>query len=567
MHSIFEGTAITSGLAFGKAFVVGRRAVRPSGGIIGEDRVAAEQGRLSQSIEKTRHQMANSLKKSDRPLSSEVRRIMAAYLSIVDDPVFASNLTEEIAACKLNAESLMASKLGGLHDELDRVSEQRRHLLLTFEDIYYRLYFNLSDDSLEAFKRGFDDLLEPVILIAFRLTPLALSILPREKLLGIVIEDTVATSHASIVAQSLRLPVIIDIPGISYAVHQDETVIMDCCTGKVIADPTKDEVEKYQALHRARPLRKRLPETPKTLDGATIRIEANVGNCCEARDAREMGVTAIGLLRSELFYLSCRQMPTARQETAFYETIFDEGISRIDVRLLDIGADKKIPYLSTEEEDNPELGMRGVRLLLADPDLLRKQVNAILHAKVHGKIRILLPFVTEKQEIVAIRKIISEMEKPQEGMPPVQIGMMAEIPATLLSLADFIPAVDFINVGTNDLIQYFFAADRHSGVLKQFLKYENPFFLHFLRDAIEVAETNGKEIKFCGRMASELKGAALLLGAGARVLSLQTDAIEEVGSFIAAHRITDFQAYWRAMAQAGGDERGAREWEKVTKSE
>jgi phosphoenolpyruvate-protein kinase (PTS system EI component) len=306
---------------------------------------------------------------------------------------------------------------------------------------------------------------------------------------------------------------------------------------------------------------------PKTLDGVRIQIEANVGSCGEARDAREMGVAAVGLLRSELFYLSAGQMPRADQETAFYKNIFDQGIGRIDIRLLDAGADKKISFLSMEEEENPELGMRGVRLLLSDTDLLRKQMNAILQAKAYGTIRVLLPFVTERREIIAIREIVSEMERAHAGTPPVHIGIMAEIPATLLSLVDFFPHVDFINVGTNDLVQYFFAADRHSGAVQRFLKYDSPFFLRLLRDAVATAEVCGKEIKFCGRMASELKGAALLMGAGARILSLQTDAIEAVGSFISARRITDFQSYWRVMSEAGEENRGDREWERILKGE
>ncbi|HEX2959306.1 MAG TPA: phosphoenolpyruvate--protein phosphotransferase [Chitinispirillaceae bacterium] len=563
MSTIYNGTSLTSGIAVGKAFLVSRNAVRPNISTTTTTQIPIEIEKLSKSVSKTRDQMENSLRKMQEGASSPIQDILVAYLAILNDPAFIHELEENITNKKLKVETLLCDRLDEIHSNLEVTPISEKRFLLSFEDLFYRLYYNLTTDSLYTLKKLFDGLSEPIILVALHLTPLELTNLPRQKLLGIIIEDTTPTSHTAIVSQSLRLPVLVDMPGISAVIHQNELVILDCSNRIAIIDPSTTELNRYETGGVSMPLKSKWRGMPKTIDGVEILIEANVSSLAEAIDVQKQGITNIGLLRSEFYYLGFDQMPSIEQETSFYESIFKEGIDRIDVRLLDIGADKQLPYYHIEEEENPELGMRGVRLLLSKTDLLQKQISAILRASDKGALRVILPFITTLEEVKMIKKCISQLSVALKKKFPMKVGVMVEIPVTILSLADFLPEIDFISVGTNDLIQYLFAADRHNANLKKFSKYDHPLLLQILKDAIVMADSKKVAIKFCGEMASELRGVALLLGTGARILSVQPDAINRIGAFITTHSMADLQKFWDITANCSDEDQREKEWHRI----
>lgn len=561
MHIIQKGTPITSGIAVGKAFVIGKKAAKPHSLIITEDQIPYELERLKVSVAKTREQMQNALVKTDLNHSSEIQGILTAYLAVLDDRIFINTIEKEIIQGKLSSEAALTAKLDNLRLEFDGAEDIKRKMLLSFQDIYYRIYYNLSVDSVDILKDAFQGLTEPVILVAYRLSPLIIANLPPQKLLGIIIENTTISSHSVIIAQSLRLPVLIDIVAISSIVHEGDQLIIDCYKGVAIINPNKDELNRYESGRVVAPIKSKWREMPKTKDGVTIKIEANIVSLADAIDVQKQGVSNIGLFRSELFYLGFQHMPSIEEESSFYKSIFNQGFDRIDIRLLDIGADKKLPYFDTAEEQNPTLGIRGIRLLLSNRYLLKKQITSIYDASTRGDVRILLPFVSSKEEIYTIKKISANIAE-EKKLRLLPIGLMAEIPSTMLCLDEFLDDVDFVSIGTNDLIQFLFAADRHNSDLKTFSKYDHPLHLKILARGIIQANKHNKEIKVCGEMASELKGAALLIGAGMKVLSVQPDVIDKIGTFITSHKYEDFRTFFKLSLNYNESEHD-KYWQKL----
>jgi phosphoenolpyruvate-protein kinase (PTS system EI component) len=261
-----------------------------------------------------------------------------------------------------------------------------------------------------------------------------------------------------------------------------------------------------------------------------IQILCNASNLADVLLAHSQGITQIGLFRSEMRYLASTVLPSDAQEAAYYAGIFGmEGMGDITVRLVDMGGDKLPIYLQMAKETDPQLGCRGIRFLLSHPDLMKKQIRAILAARGTFRARLLLPFITTVDDLLKSREILEEVltEIKIVGDSP-HLGIMIEVPSVALSLSRFLPKVDFVCLGTNDLIQYFFAVNRGQDDLQKYNRFTHPAFLKMLKEVIATCENHGKHLTVCGEMASDPVGCCLLAASGATNLSIQPDAIHHV---------------------------------------
>jgi phosphoenolpyruvate-protein kinase (PTS system EI component) len=261
-----------------------------------------------------------------------------------------------------------------------------------------------------------------------------------------------------------------------------------------------------------------------------MRLLCNASNLAEVILAHGQGIKEIGLFRSEMRYLSNTVLPSDVQEAAYYTGIFGvEGMQSITVRLLDMGGDKLPVYLQIAPETDPQLGCRGIRFLLSRPDLIKKQIRAILTARRTFSVRLLLPFVTTVDDVIQARKILEQVfaEMKITGNS-LQVGIMVEIPSVALSIERFLPRVDFVSLGTNDLLQYFFAVNRDQSDLQSYNRFTHPAFLKMLKGLIVSCVKLNSHLTVCGEMASDPLGCCLLAALGAVNLSVQPDAIHSV---------------------------------------
>jgi phosphocarrier protein FPr len=261
-----------------------------------------------------------------------------------------------------------------------------------------------------------------------------------------------------------------------------------------------------------------------------MRLLCNASNLAEVLLAHSQGITEIGLFRSEMRYLSNTVLPSDEQEAAYYTGIFGvEGMQSITVRLLDMGGDKLPVYLQIEPETDPQLGCRGIRFLLSRPDLIKKQIRAILTARRTFSVRLLLPFVTTVDDVIEAKKILEQVfaEMKITGNS-LQVGIMVEIPSVALSIERFLPRVDFVSLGTNDLLQYFFAVNRDQSDLQSYNRFTHPAFLKMLKGVIASCVKLNSHLTVCGEMASDPVGCCLLAALGAVNLSVQPQAIHSV---------------------------------------
>jgi len=447
--------------------------------------ITFELEKLDRAIRKSKAQLEANRQKTGNKTSKNVGSIFQVYICIMDDVSFVQNLKNNVCEQKNTAEYIIAKEISLLGEKLlaSEISNITQNQLLTVQDIYYRLLRNLL--NLEQVNYIFlRNIEKPVILIAERLIPSDIVSIDKEKVLGIITDEGNQTAHVSILLKALKIPAIINVSGASTLIKNGDVVVLDGITGTIITNPGKDELDNIKQkiiVYNQQNLKTKGYKNLacRTKDNLKIILEANVSTLEEAEEAFSNGAKGIGLVRSEIFYMTLEKTPSIEEEADFYKKLIICGKNKpITVRLLDIGADKNLPYMASIHENNPELGTRGVRFLINNTDLLKNQITSILYASKTGKVKILIPFVTTINDIDTTTKIIEEIAKEMKiKRKTYQIGIMVEIPAVALAIKHFIKKIDFLSIGTNDLAQYVFAADRENNELSNYQQIHHPVIL------------------------------------------------------------------------------------------
>ena len=373
----------------------------------------------------------------------------------------------------------------------------------------------------------------PVVLVAPDLTPSDTASLDPNRIKGFCTVGGGPTSHAAIMARSLNIPAVVG-AGEDILMAANETqAILDGDRGELYLNPTAADLEKArQAQTERQALRdvaqQRRYEPAITPDGHRVEVVANIGAPSEAEAAVNAGGEGIGLLRTEFLFLGRSQPPTeAEQVEALQQMTRALGGLPLIVRTLDIGGDKEVPYLNLPKEENPFLGVRGIRLCLQQPDLFETQLRAIFRAAQTGYLRIMFPMVATLEELRAAKTVV-ESVRSQLNAPPIEIGMMVEVPSVVMMAMEFAPEVDFFSVGTNDLTQYLLAMDRGHPTLAKQADALHPAVLRAIHQTVQAAESAGKWVGVCGGIASDPLGAAILTGLGVIELSVDIPSIPAI---------------------------------------
>ena len=544
-----QGIPVSPGVAIGPALVLDADGYRIPRCIIAAEDVADEYGRLRSAVDAVSERLETSRLETSAVAGEETGDIFAAQLQMLHDPRLHSELRRRIKDEHQSAPYAVNRVLHNYAAALRKLSNpllaDRAEDVL---DIERQLLLQLGAVS----KQPLSDLTEPVIVLSHLLTPSETANLDRRYVRGFCTEIGGPGGHTAIVAKGLELPAVVGIGSFLDSIGAGARVIVDGDRGKIIIDPDEETLKSYQErLEQRRSLAARLAELrdlpAQTTDGTNIGLSANIEFPHETGTALQRGADGIGLYRTEFLYLSSTEEPSEEDHYQAYKQVVREMNGRpVVIRTLDLGADKMGHRPLTEQEYNPFLGLRSIRLSLRNLDLFRPQLRAVLRAAVHGDIRMMFPLITTIAELRQARmllKVVAEdlADSGIEHRSDIPVGMMVEVPAAVVMLEHFVREVDFLSIGTNDLAQYTLAVDRSNEYVADLYQSSDPAVLRLIKQSVEVADRSNTSISVCGEMSSNPGRALLLLGLGVRHLSVPPSSLPRVKKAIRSVSIEQCQ--------------------------
>jgi phosphotransferase system enzyme I (PtsI) len=534
LEKIWTGTAVSEGVAHAVVHVLKDQFDEPDEDKITPEMADAEMTRLHAALEVTRREIEELQRVMDGEQGSAESEIFETHLLILQDSTILKQ-TEKMVREKLVCVDWAYYKLMCKHmDALRGLSDAYlRERFLDIKDVTHRVMRHLRGELLQH--PMFD---QPVIVVAHDLTPSDTVQLDRSKVLGFAVETGSAVSHAAIIARSLAIPAVVKLHGICDELHSGDSVLLDGEGGRLILNPSADTLARYrtreeQAERREDVFQEDRHEPAVTLCGGTICVGANAEFVDEVDIVQDSGAEEVGLFRTEFLHLENPDATEDELAQAYGRVVRSLAPKRVVFRTLDLGGDKIDERLAVEPEPNPFLGWRGIRLSLGRLDLFKRQIRALLRAAAHGRAGIMFPMVSGVQEVLDAKAVLNECaeELAAEGFDvpeEVEVGAMIEIPSAALS-ADMIAAeVDFLSLGTNDLIQYTIAVDRLNDRVAGLYQPTHPAVLRLIGMSVSAARAAGIRIGMCGEMASDLTLTPLMIGLGLNELSVATTQIARV---------------------------------------
>lgn len=534
------GIAASDGIAIGRAYLLTepdltfeKRTVEdPEGEIT----------RFLDSFEKAKKEVQAIRDHVAKAVGEEEAQVFDAHVMVLSDPELMNSIKDNIQTNRVNAEQ-------AVHD----VTTMFIQMFEAMEDNPYMQ--ERAADIRDVSERVMSHLLgvkiptpstikEEVVIVARDLTPSDTAQLNRQYVKGFVTDIGGRTSHSAIMARSLEIPAVVGTQSVTTQVTDGDMVIIDGLDGNIIINPDGETLTKYQ--EKATVYEAQKTEWAKlknaatvTKDGKHVELGANIGTPKDLTGVLANGAEAIGLYRTEFLYMDSDTFPSEEEQFEAYKTVLQEMDGKpVVVRTMDIGGDKELPYLELPEEMNPFLGYRAIRICLAEPEMFRTQLRALLRASVYGTLRIMFPMIATLNEFRAAKQLLEEekaklIEEGVEVSNDIQVGIMIEIPAAAVLAHQFAKEVDFFSVGTNDLIQYTMAADRMSQQVSYLYQPYNPSILTLLKHVIDSAHAQGKWVGMCGEMAGDQMAVPLLLGLGLDEFSMSASSILQTRSLLA----------------------------------
>ena len=526
-----RGARFADGLALGAA-VLHEAPMAPER-MLSED-AGEEEGRLERGLDALRRQIDDMLE-GHHGLVGQPRDVLETYRMFAHDRGWNRSLAEA-ARSGLTAEAAVERVRSQHRARLGQARDAYlRDRLHDFEDLADRLLRHLSGEA----EHGGRELPEDAILIARNLGPADLLEYDRTRLKGLLLEEGSSASHAAIVARALGIPCVGRLSGLRDRLSEGDVVIVDGETGEAFLRPRRDVIDAYEARAAVRAQRRaefaKLRDTPAvTRDGAPIALLLNAGLAIDLQNLEETGADGVGLFRTEFQFMVAEQMPRLNRQTELYRRVFDGAAGRpVVFRTLDLGGDKILPYMESEREDNPALGWRAVRMGLDRPALLRQQLRALIWAAEGRELTLMFPLVATVDEFRAARAFVDRecawaLRRGRPAPERLRVGAMIEAPSLIWHLDALLPAVDFVSVGTNDLMQYLFAADRGNPRVSERYDALSPPALRVLKSVADGGLETGTPVSVCGELAGRPLEAFALVALGFDRLSMPPAGIGPV---------------------------------------
>ena len=543
-----EGIAAAKGIAIGPAWVY-----RPDAIAVEQYQVLdiqAELLRFRRAADRAKEQLEEIHLQAEEGIGSEQAAIFEAHKMFLEDPALLESIESEIGGGK-NAEAALQNGIEGFAQQLAAAEDPYfRERAADVRDAGQRVLRVL----VGAAKNTLATIDNPSIIVASDLTPSETVLMRKTLTLGFATARGGLSSHTTILARSLGLPAIVGLgdAGLDAILH-GETLVLDGNAGVLIVEPDEPTLADYRS--REEKWRAELESTRSlaqmpavTRDGHRVEVVANIGSVESAHTALEFGAEGVGLLRTEFIFLERTILPDEEEQYAIYHAIADVmGDRPLVIRTFDIGGDKPPSYMEWAKEANPFLGWRAIRVSLANTEMFKVQLRAILRAGLGHNIKIMFPMIATIEELRQARRCLDEArsELKTRGAAfaeQVEMGIMIEVPSAAFTAQFLAREADFFSIGTNDLIQYTFAADRGNEKVAYLYEPLHPAILHVLKKIIDDAHAAGKWVGMCGEMAGDLNAVALLLGLGLDEFSVNPAAIPEIKSLIRSLDLPTVQA-------------------------
>lgn len=494
----------------------------------------SEKARLHRAFEKIIQKLKETQKKLVDKLNAEDLAIFDTHIAVLNDPEMIKQVENRITNQRLNAESAFAEVITKMIKTLQAMTgnEYMQERATDFQNIQDQVLAELEGKKLPNLR----ELDHPVIVVAHSIGPADTSQMDGRFVKGIITDLGGRTSHAAIMARSLQIPAIVGCNDITKKVQNGQRVIVDGFEGSAIVKPSTIDVKQYQKIadkfmNVRQQWKKMINQPSVTADGQRYKISANIGSSVDLSSAIENGADGVGLFRTEFLYMKSDHLPTEEEQFNAYRRAVEQlNGERLVVRTLDIGGDKPLQFMPLPKEMNPFLGYRAIRIALDRPEMFRTQLRALLRASEFGKINIMFPMITTLEELQAAKKIYYEeqqklaVDHPEIGSD-VHLGIMIEVPLAALNADRLAAEVDFFSIGTNDLIQYCFAADRGNDSVSYLYQPLNPTFLKLIKHIIDAGHAHDTTVAMCGEMAGDRYALPLLIGMGLDVYSMSASSI------------------------------------------
>ncbi len=531
-----QGIPVSPGVAIGPALVLESDGYRIPRKIVAAKKVDAEYASLRAAVDAVSERLNSNTVKTSAVAGDDAGDIFQAQLQMLHDPHVHAELSRRIHHERQGAAYAVNRVLHRYAAALRRLDDP---LLAQRAQDVWDIQKQLLQELGQGGNQPLSDLAEPAIILSHAMTPSETANLDRRYVRGFCTETGGPGSHTAIVAKGLELPAVVGIGSFLDSVGSGDQVIIDGDRGRVIINPNAETVASYEErLERGRSLSARLAELrdlpAETADGVRILLNANIEFPHETDACIERGADGIGLYRTEFLYLASEEEPSEEDHYEAYSQVVQEMHGRpVVIRTLDLGADKMGKRPLAEQEHNPFLGLRSIRLSLRNLDLFRPQLRAILRSAVHGDIRVMFPLITTIAELRQARMLLNVVaddlkheKTPYRGDIPV--GMMVEVPATVMMLDHFVKEVDFLSIGTNDLAQYTLAVDRSNEYVADLYQSSDPAVLRLIERCVHVAGESHIPLSVCGEISGKPAQALLLLGMGVNNLSVPPSALPTI---------------------------------------
>ncbi|RAI83037.1 phosphoenolpyruvate--protein phosphotransferase [Macrococcoides goetzii] len=531
MMEHIKGIGASDGVAIAKAYLM----IEPDLSF-SEEKVtdtAAEVEKFKAAVNQSKVELTQIRNNAEVALGADKAAIFDAHLLVLEDPELINPIEENIKNNQSNAAAAL--------------SEVSNNFVTIFESMDNEYMRERAADIKDVSKRVLSHILgvtlpnptlidEPVVIIAEDLTPSDTAQLNKAFVQGFATNIGGRTSHSAIMSRSLEIPAVVGTKNITSLVNQGDFVIVDGIEGEVILNPDEATITAYkqkqsQFIEEKELLKQLVNDKTVTSEGKHVELAANIGTPDDLTGVVNNGAEGIGLYRTEFLYMGRDTMPSEDEQYEAYAKVLKEMKGkRVVVRTLDIGGDKELPYLNLPKEMNPFLGYRAIRLCLAQPEIFRPQLRALLRASVHGNLSIMFPMIATINEFREAKAILEDEKAnlKKENIKfsdNIELGIMVEIPSTAAMADIFAKEVDFFSIGTNDLIQYTMAADRMSERVSYLYQPYNPAILRLVKQVIDASHKEGKWTGMCGEMAGDTTAIPLLLGLGLDEFSMSATSI------------------------------------------
>jgi phosphoenolpyruvate-protein phosphotransferase len=540
-----KGVPISPGVAVARAYCTDRPETSHEPHYIGNEDLSGEVSRFNAACAAAAQEIDTLVTRVSREVGEEEASILRAQRLLVRDPALVNKVRTIILTKKVDAPTALEEALNEYSSLFAKIEDEYlRERVADIRDVVGRISSKLAQqDGRPVFEPG-----EAVIVVAPEILPSRALTMDRVQVAGILTETGGSTGHAAILARSLGIPAVSGLRGIVRDVQTGDLIAMDGREGHVYINPGPEVQAAYRKLqHEYVDLRDRLIENREqesvSTDGVRVDLLANVSGPADAALAVRAGASGVGLYRTEYLFLTHPSVPDEEEQYEAYRKVVETAPNNyVTIRTLDLGGDKQVPYLGARVESNPFMGWRSIRLSTAFPEFFQTQLRAILRAATAGWVSVLFPMISTLEEVRRVKRLLARTKETlrRRKVPfaeDVPVGIMVEVPAAAICIDRLLPEVDYVSIGSNDLIQYVMAADRDNPRVAHLCEPFHPAILRVLNDVIVQCEQRGKPVTLCGEMAASPRCFLPLFGMGLRQLSMSAAFIPSLKALVRSTKL------------------------------